>query len=208
MTWPSRLCVRGSAQTNETLKYMNRSIICQPVRTALLVISLASAPPYGLSLAMAEESQSTDLSFPSPLMAPAIYTTLGWLECEECIAGELTAVVNLGEEAIPLLALALSDGPSSTSRQIYTEELTSSYTRMTNNSGIPTVSGHSLVLNDYIDRHITNYVRLYRIRALKALSIMAGQNAILALQQAYQQPLPMDIKVRIREALASRGAFH
>lgn len=157
--------------------------------------------PQWVITAFAEAPESIQ----SPRDAAVIMrTVLTWLECEECIDGELKAIIRLHNIAVPPLSIALREGPSQSSLEIYRRELMASYTRMANYHG--SITNRQLVMtrDEYIARHLGNYLRLYQIRALTALSLIRGTTATAALEDALQASLPREIEVRVQEALTRR----
>jgi len=163
---------------------------------SLLLIGAQAAysPLYGAM----DESESIE---PLSNLAPGIGPVLSWLECEECSNNELKAVVRLRAKAIPLLSLALCEGPSQTSRELYRRELIANYSKLVShhNQSKPTLN-----LNDYLATNMDNYTRLYRVRALIALNTIGGKSVTAALKADCRQPLPNEIKMKIQETLAGR----
>ena len=155
--------------------------------------------PQGMSTAFAAAPES--IQSPSD-MAGVMRTVLTWLECEECIDGELKAVIRLHNIAVPPLSIALREGPSQSSREIYRRELMASYTRMANYHG--SITNRQLVMtrDEYIALHLGNYLSLYQIRAITALSLIGGTTATL--EDSLQASLPREIEIRVREALTRR----
>ena len=168
--------------------------------------------PQGITTAFAEASEPIRSSSGA---AEVMRTVLNWLECEECIDGELKAVIRLHNIAVPPLSIALREGPSQSSLEIYRRELMVSYTRMAGYHSSKTErllnfpdsnnpSRLAMTRDEYIAHHLGNYVRLYQIRALTALSMIEGTTATTALEGALQSPLLREIKMRVRDALAHR----
>ena len=166
---------------------------------ALVLFDFMTA--QGITTAFAVASEPIQSSSDA---AEVMRTVLNWLECEECIDGELKAVIRLHNIAVPPLSVALREGPSQSSLEIYRRELMVSYTRLANYHG--SITNRQLVMtrDEYIAHHLGNYVRLYQIRALTALSMIGGTTATTALEGALQSPLPREIKMRVRDALAHR----
>lgn len=159
----------------------------------------------GMTIAFAAESESIQSSGEA---AEVMRTVLKWLECEECIDGELKAVIRLSNIAVPPLSTALREGASPSSLEIYRRELEVSYTRMANYLSSNTKRKLALTRDEYIALHRGNYIRLYQIRALTALSMIGGTTATAALEFALQAPLPSEIVIRVQEALARRESQH
>lgn len=148
-------------------------------------------------------------SLQSPIEASTLMrTVLNWLECEECIEGELKAVIRLNHIAVPPLSIALREGPSPSSLEIYKRELMVSYTRMANSPSSNDTKGLVMTRDGYIALHLRNYVTLYQIRALTALKMIGGTAAETALEDALQVSLPNEIAIKIQDALTSRELKH
>jgi hypothetical protein len=159
--------------------------------------------PQGMTTAYATAAESIQsLSDAQKVMR----TVLSWLECEECISGELKAVIRLYNIAVPPLSIALREGPSQSSLEIYRRELMASYTKMAIYHDSKTKRQLAMLPDEYTALHLRNYVRLYQVRALTALSMIGGKTATTALADALQAPLPSELKVKVREALANRGS--
>jgi hypothetical protein len=157
--------------------------------------------PQGMTISLVAGAESIQ---PPNDMAAMMRTVLNWLECEECINGELKAVIRLHNIAVPPLSIALREGPSPASLEIYRRELMVSYMRMANYHGSTAHSQLTLTRDEYIALHLGNYVSLYQVRALAALSMIGGTTATAALEDALHVPLPREIEIRVREALARR----
>ena len=118
---------------------------------------------------------------PSPEKAVEIRgTVMVWLDCEECSDGELSAVVKLGEAAVPSLTASLRDGLSSARREQLRRHLEESYTRLPDRSRAS--------VDVYVQRYTDNMVALHQVRAATALSIIGGPAARRALEDAQAGP--------------------
>ena len=157
--------------------------------------------PQGMIISIAAGAESVQSHSDMDAM---MRTVLNWLECEECIAGELKEVIRWQEIAVPPLSKALREGPSPSSLEIYRRELMVSYTRMANYHGSQANRLLAMTRDEYIALHLKNYLRLYQIRAYTALSKIGGVTATAALEDALQSPLPREIAIRVREALTLR----
>ncbi len=171
------------------------------VRALLALFIFGFMTTQGMTISLVAGAES--IQSPNQ-MAAVMRTVLNWLECEECIDGELTAVLQWHSIAVPPLSVALRDGPSPSSRQTYTNELNAHYARMANYHGSNPNNQLTLTLDEYRALHLENYVRLYRIRALTALSMIGGTTATAALEDALHAPFPEEIEIRVREALTRR----
>ena len=177
-------------------------MINMSTRTVFIaMLSLMLIGPQAAYSPLHGAMDESELIEPQSDLAPAIVPVLSWLECEECTNSELKTVVRLGAKAVPLLSLALCEGPSQASRELYRRELTANYLKLASQHD---QSKPTLNLKDYLATNIENYTRLYRVRALTALSIMGGKSATAALRDECRQQLPKEIKMKIHEILADR----
>lgn len=182
------------------------------LQAMLALFLLDFMTPQWVITAFAEASESIQ----SPRDAGVIMrTVLNWLECEECIDGELKAVMRLHNIAVPPLSTALREGPSSSSLEIYRRELMVSYTRMAtyhdsktnrllNFPDSKSTNPLAMTRDQYLANNLRNYVRLYQVRSLTALSMIGGKTATAALEDTLQASLPREIEIKVREALARR----
>jgi len=104
-----------------------------------------------------------------------------WLECEECVAGELDAVKALDSVAVPPLRAALEVGPSPASIEEERYALKQNFHSMVDSGFTPIGDA-----DDLADRYLSNYRAKYRIRAAIALGEIGGKEAQSALQEASQ----------------------
>ncbi|MEO7985642.1 MAG: hypothetical protein ABI766_03840 [Gemmatimonadales bacterium] len=116
---------------------------------------------------------------------------LSWLQCEECVDGELERVPLLaGKEATTVDSLRqdLLGGPSATRRSNVRAQFESSYQE----DSLYSVSEDSrppLTRTEYADHYLDNFVNLYRIRAAKALAEIGGPRAAGILDSAAHRPV-------------------
>ena len=125
-----------------------------------------------------------------------------WLECEECVEGELAAVLELGNAAVPTFIRTLEDGPSPASLELHRRGLERSYQalRAHASSSRPTAR-LALDRSSYVDGFLSNYVALYRVRSADALAALGGNAAEQALEAALQRPLRPDVELAVAAAL-------
>jgi hypothetical protein len=110
----------------------------------------------------------------------------GWLECDRCAEGQLERVVAQGDDAVPLLAVALSDGLSPAARELLRRHLVRVYFDLSAsevNSGRRPIDhgGLSAFLDDYLgaaDRRVQTRVR----EALRAINTEAAHSAFDAVE--------------------------
>jgi len=154
----------------------------------LLVIATATLIAAGCATRPAPEP------FPgAPDRAGAVRRAIvEWLECEECRAGELEAVVRLEQAAVPSLVAALREGPPPVRREAQRRHLIATYQRLK----------LTMSEDDYVRRYAENYEALYRIRAADALAAIGGPTARQALEAAAAQPYREDVTRAVRAAQA------
>ena len=122
---------------------------------------------------------------------------VAWLECEECGDGELTAVVKLGEAAVPSLVATLRDGPSPASREQHRRHLVATYADLKRfAAGRP---DRKLIASEdeYVRMFADNYVALYRVRSAVALGAIGGGQAAAALDDAQRAGYRDDVTAAV-----------
>jgi hypothetical protein len=129
---------------------------------------------------------------------------LSWLECEECMNGELQAVVDLGPDVVPLLIATLRDGPSPASRARLELQLRDRYQRLqVYRERHPDRPEASLETSfDEFVAHHDNDAR-YRGRAALALGRIGTPAAESALSERSTVERRPSVKKAIRDALAA-----
>jgi len=135
---------------------------------------------------------------PPPERAVQIRTiVIAWLDCDECVDGELAAVVKVGDAAVPSLAAALREGLAPGRLEGLRRHLEESYTRLGDKSAKSRASK-----DVYVQRYTDNLLALHQVRAAIALSSIGGPDARRALEDAQNAPYRDDVKQSIKAALA------
>lgn len=128
-----------------------------------------------------------------------------WLLCDECVDGELDAVVAFQGRAVGRLTLALIEGPTQGRIDMMTLKYRDSYRRIAARMG-PNPRGVSEA--QYINRHLANYQAVYQSRSAIALGRIGTEQAIATLRAALLQPgYRADVLDTIRESLGSQLAI-
>jgi HEAT repeat protein len=120
-----------------------------------------------------------------------------WLDCEDCIDGELDAVVKLGATAVPTLSAVLDKGPSEANLERMRIHLVESRERLVEYSrkhGGKEPPGETEFVQPFLD----NYVARHRIRAATGLGAIGGPEARKALEAARRRD---DFRYDVREAV-------
>jgi len=122
-----------------------------------------------------------------------------WLECDDCLSGELDSVVGMGSRAIPALAAYLSDGPSRERLQALQRYLETVHRQL---SLLSTDSGGSPYLptrREFISEYLARYREMYQVRAAIAVGEIGGKKAKGTLGALLAKPgLPVEVLVRVR----------
>jgi len=126
---------------------------------------------------------------------------LAWLECTECQAGELKAVVRLGPVAIPSLRASLREGPSPVSREAMRRHLVDSYRRLKRYQAAHPDFKFTQSEADYITHYMDLYVAQYQIRSAKALVAIGGPEAKRALEEIDQVSLNKGVARIVKKSL-------
>lgn len=133
------------------MKKLSRPALC-----LCLILSLAGiAPAWG-----EEEDPAVTLR----------HTLVDWLECGDCKDGELEAVVELGEDAVPSLEASLELGPSPASRELLRRHLLATYQQLVEHQQEHPEAEVTMSEEEYVDTYLGNYVALYQSRAAEALA--------------------------------------
>lgn len=128
-----------------------------------------------------------------------------WLLCDECVDGELDAVVAFQGRAVGRLTLALIEGPTQGRIDMMTLKYRDSYRRIAARMG-PNPRGVSEA--QYINRHLANYQAVYQTRSAIALGRIGTPQAIATLRAAsLQSGYRADVLDTIRESLGSQLAI-
>ena len=135
-----------------------------------------------------EPSRPTTPAERRPLRPVSIETQIvTWLECEECVDGELQAVVALGEQAVPGLAKFVQAGPSFERIEAYREHLSRTYEELREYGTRHPEDQIQTTEQQYINMYSESLNNLYRIRAALGLSSIGGQAARNAIEEGLQQ---------------------
>ncbi len=102
-----------------------------------------------------------------------------WLLCEECIDGELEAVVPLGDRVTSMLAQALLQGPPASGRAHIRRQARERFDRLPSPAAVGAVR--------YVDHYDSNYIASYQAHAAVALGRIGTTDARAALIQALQR---------------------
>lgn len=125
---------------------------------------------------------------------------LRWLTCDECIEGELEAVLKMGEAAVPELASALIDGPDSEVIDSYRQFLEEQYSRLADRAVLEGV-GFETSRTEYVDKYVSNLIARYQIRAARALGYIGGNDAREALEGALSSQARDDVLATVQSVL-------
>jgi hypothetical protein len=126
-----------------------------------------------------------------------------WLHCEECIDGELNALVQLGAPlAEPTLASTLLGGPSPASLALRQAELRARYPELVEFARSHPHAPVGMDLEQHVTTYLANFVALQRIRSAQGLAALGGPGAVSALRKAQGLSLRQDVRQAVDEALA------
>ena len=106
-----------------------------------------------------------------------------WLNCDECAPAHLQAVVDLGQQAVPMLTAALLKGPSAAVRASIR------------------LSEQKCECVPFADPYLQTYTERYRAHAAIALGKLGGCQTESALRRALEREWPEQLRRTIREAL-------
>lgn len=126
-----------------------------------------------------------------------------WLQCEECVDGELDALVQLGAPlAEPTLAATLLRGPSPAARAMREHELRERHPELVEFARSHSHVSVSMDREQYIAAYLANFEALQRIRSAQGLAALRGAEAEKVLREAQRLDLRQDVREAVAEALA------
>ena len=128
------------------------------------------------------------------------HTVVKWFECEECVDGELAAVVALGDLVVPTLGATLKQGPSPASRAAVDLRLRERHAELVELAA----RDRSIApgdASDYVGVYMSNFVARYRSRAAYALGEIGTKAALGALRAAPRAELRADVRELVDNAL-------
>jgi len=171
-------------------------------RTARIGIALAAC--LALGAACPKKPQK-----PQPPVDPARQTSArealtAWFECEECVDGELQAVLALGPKVVPALADALLSGPSAEDRLRVESELQLRYLELSSFASQTPGTLFTLDQNTFVQLYRANYVARIQGRAAWALGALDDPEAERALRKVLCGDLRADVCKGIEAALKRR----
>jgi hypothetical protein len=133
--------------------------------------------------------------------AAARRTIERWLECDECLDGELDAVLRLGPIAVPTLVATLRDGLSPATRASLELDLRARHAELAARAkGRP-----PLAVETFVREQLAIQQARYQVRSAQALARIGGPDAKRALDDALARPLAPGAEPAVREA---RDALH
>lgn len=124
-----------------------------------------------------------------------------WLECEECLSGELAAVVRLGDAAVPQLREIAERGLSPVGRATLVAQLGRRHDERVawgeQDADLrPTMSREA-----YVRHHLASRDHLYRVRAIRALGAIDSEAARRALRTVLARTRHEGLAAEIRRML-------
>ncbi len=138
-----------------------------------------------------------------PQPPPRADTIEAWLECVECDAGELQAVVKLGQSAVPRLGPSLLSGPPAAKQKSYEAYLRKMYADMKAYEKTHPKSVVPFTEDEFVKRDMAKYTNMYRVRAANALGEIGGTEAAQVLDKALTLPnLDTYVAMKIKQALS------
>ncbi len=129
--------------------------------------------------------------------ARALKAVSDYMECEECVAGELDSLVAWGPVVMPMLEAILERGASNVCVAAYRDFLNESYDQMAAyQDSLP------MTRAEMVETYLAKYEFLYRIRSAQALGAINTPTARAVLQSGLDSlDLGEDVNAVIRAAL-------
>jgi hypothetical protein len=136
----------------------------------------------------------------SPEQAAAARRTIErWLECDECVDGELEAVLRLGPTAVPTLVATLRAGVSPARRAELDRELRVRHAELAARAQGRT----ALDVETFVREQLAIQQARYQVRSAQALARIGGAEAKQALDDALARPLEPRAERAVRDARAA-----
>jgi len=129
------------------------------------------------------------LGQPPPPPAAVTATVTGWMECVECSARDLDAVVRLGQPAEQALIEILRNGPAQKQLDDKRQALIAQYQQQATYAQSHPESRPPLTQDQHVALYLRNYRTAYRARAIQGLGAIGTPTAKAALRQVLNQPL-------------------
>jgi hypothetical protein len=138
---------------------------------------------------------------PAQESAEARRVLVNWFECDECVDGELAAVLQLGERAVPDLIAALESGADDARRSLFERELNERFDRLIRYQADHPNAQVGSDRGAFVRMYLDNFDAQYRVRAATALAEIDGVEARAGLERALRQAVRPDVKGVIEEAM-------
>jgi hypothetical protein len=138
---------------------------------------------------------------PSAGQSRADQVVTAWLQCDDCQAGELQAVVRLGQSVAPRLAGILNDGLPAATRDRLRRELEVRHDEL---AAFGQRNAHARLASskeDFVATNMSNFEAQYRVRAAQALAAIGGTNARQSLESALSKTERPDVRRVIEESM-------
>jgi hypothetical protein len=123
---------------------------------------------------------------------------IAWLQCDDCVDGELDTLTNFNTSAVDPLIDKL-EGPSLEELQNYHEHLTESFNSIRNYLFAHSIDSIDLSRSDYFEMYLSNFNATYQLRSALALGSIGDPKGEIAMRDMlnndFQQLRPEVIEV-------------
>ena len=172
--------------------------------TAALLVALLAACGGDTPVEEPEAPPDARRRVPTPeQQVAARHVIAAWLQCEECVDGELDALVQLGAPlAEPTLVATLLGGPSPAALAMREHDLRARHPDLVEFARTHSHVSVSMDRDQYVAAYLANFVALQRIRSAQGLAALRGAGAVQALRKAQGLDLRQDVREAVDEALA------
>jgi|ERR1051325_4779048 hypothetical protein len=139
-------------------------------------------------------------------LAPADVETarravIAWLECEDCVSGELAAVVHYGDTVVPMLRAAILGGASPATKAVLRLDLEERYDELVAREAKPPYAKVGSTKEAFVARNLESLDAQYKIQAAMALAAIGTPSAKKAMQDGLASASRPDIREAIRSQL-------
>lgn len=182
---------------DKTIEIWRTMLVLGTLGISLILTSCQPVPPT---------QQATPLPSPTPIRTPTEIVER-YLNCEDCLEGELKAVLALGDEAAPILLEFLVTGPSAETLRsmeaglIETYEQMTAYARTQNDRTLMPRQSQEVFVSMFLD----NLTAQYQTRTIRAVILLdeseSLEKVLSALEGEFGRKEREDLRNLIIDAL-------
>ncbi|NIS80632.1 MAG: hypothetical protein GTO14_10595 [Anaerolineales bacterium] len=178
---------------------MNRKVAFLPLLSIVVALLVTACQSQDLALAAPIEGEKVA----AQQELDEVETIERWLECEDCLDGELEAVVKLGPEALPILLRFLEVGPREETLKLVETSLRQSYAELAEYGKVK--EDRRLIPRQSQEQFVVffteNFFSQYQTRAAIAIKQIGDEEAIEKARQLLEAALEVTEREDLRAKL-------